>query len=105
MVSSKRQRRWDGDPSKHYEIQILAKDNRAIALEVSSKLLERAGTPACVLAIARDITARKEAEESLRQNAENFEYLFSNHPMPMWVFDVETLQFLEVNQAGRAKHG
>jgi hypothetical protein len=98
-------RKWDGDPSKHYEIQILAKDNRAITLEVSSTLLERAGTPACVLAIARDITARKEAEESLRQNAENFEYLFSNHPMPMWVFDVETLQFLEVNQAAIAKYG
>ena len=98
-------RKWDGDHSKHYEIQILAKDNRAIALEVSSTLLERAGTPACVLAIARDITARKEAEESLRQNAENFEYLFSNHPMPMWVFDVETLQFLEVNQAAIAKYG
>jgi PAS domain S-box-containing protein len=98
-------RKWDGDPSRHYEIQILAKDDRAVDLEVSSTFLERAGTPSCVLAIGRDITARKEAQESLRQNAENFEYLFSNHPMPMWVFDVKTLQFLEVNQAAIEKYG
>jgi two-component system cell cycle sensor histidine kinase/response regulator CckA len=98
-------RKWDGDPSKQYEIQISAKDGRAVYLEVSSALLERAGAPACILAIARDITARKEAQESLRQNAENFEYLFSNHPMPMWVFDPQTLQFLEVNQAAVEKYG
>jgi two-component system cell cycle sensor histidine kinase/response regulator CckA len=98
-------RKWDGDPSKQYEIQILAKDGRAVDLEVSSALLERAGAPACILAIARDITARKQAQESLRQNAENFEYLFSNHPMPMWVFDAQTLEFLEVNQAAVEKYG
>jgi two-component system, cell cycle sensor histidine kinase and response regulator CckA len=98
-------RKSDCDPSKQYEIQILAKDNRAVHLEVSSALLERAGAPDCILAIARDVTLRKETQESLRQNAENFEYLFSNHPMPMWVFDPHTLQFLEVNQAAVDKYG
>ncbi len=98
-------RKWDGDPSKHYEIQIPAKDGRTVDLEVSSAFLERAGAPSCVLAIARDITARKQVQESLRQNAENFEYLFSNQPVPMWVFDAQTLQFLEVNQAAVQKYG
>jgi PAS domain S-box-containing protein len=97
-------RKWDGDPSKQYEIQISAKDGRSVHLEVSSALLERAGAPACILAIARDITARKEAQESLRQNAENFEYLFSNHPCRCG-FRPQTLQFLEVNQAAVDKYG
>ena len=31
--------------------------------------------------------------------------LFSNSPLPMWVYDLETLQFLEVNGAAVAKYG
>lgn len=30
---------------------------------------------------------------------------FQQHPDPMWVFDIETLRFLEVNQAAVAKYG
>jgi PAS domain S-box-containing protein len=33
-----------------------------------------------------------------------YSLLFASNPMPMWVFDVETLQFLEVNEAAVAKY-
>src|SRR5260370_36049252 len=98
-------RRWDGDRMRHYEIRILAKNGQAVDLEVSSALLKRAEVPTGILAIARDITARKQAQEALQRSAENFEYLFSNHPMPMWVIDANSLQFLEVNQAAIERYG
>jgi PAS domain S-box-containing protein len=33
------------------------------------------------------------------------ELLFKKNPLPMWVFDLETLAFLDVNQAAIAKYG
>jgi two-component system cell cycle sensor histidine kinase/response regulator CckA len=98
-------RKWTGEKSRRYEIQILGKDGRTIHLDVTSALIERGGYPAGMVAIARDVTSRRQTQEALRKNAENFEYLFSNHPMPMWVFDLETTRFLEVNQAAVEKYG
>jgi PAS domain S-box-containing protein len=34
-----------------------------------------------------------------------FETLFSRNPLPMWIYDLETLQFLDVNEAATAKYG
>jgi len=38
-------------------------------------------------------------------NDESFRLLFTNNPQPMWVFDLETLRFLEVNNAAIARYG
>jgi len=35
----------------------------------------------------------------------SFNYLFRNHPLPMWVYDLKTLYFLEVNYAAIEKYG
>ncbi|MCL4273000.1 MAG: PAS domain S-box protein [Anaerolineales bacterium] len=34
-----------------------------------------------------------------------FRLLFENHPLPMWIYDLETLAFLEVNDAAVQKYG
>ena len=34
-----------------------------------------------------------------------YELLFAQHPHPMWVYDEETLRFLDVNDAATAKYG
>ncbi|HEV2419428.1 MAG TPA: PAS domain S-box protein [Terriglobia bacterium] len=48
---------------------------------------------------------RRRAEESLRESEGKFRFLFSNNPLPMWVYDLETLEFLEVNSAATAHYG
>jgi two-component system cell cycle sensor histidine kinase/response regulator CckA len=45
------------------------------------------------------------SEAELRASAEQHRLLFERNPHPMWVFDVETLAFLEVNQAAVAFYG
>jgi PAS domain S-box-containing protein len=45
-----------------YEIEIIAKDGRRVALEVNSRLNYQNGEPVGVQGIARDITSRKRAE-------------------------------------------
>jgi two-component system, cell cycle sensor histidine kinase and response regulator CckA len=48
---------------------------------------------------------RMRAEESVRKSEAMFRLLFSNTPLPMWVFDIETLGFLQVNEAATKQYG
>lgn len=48
---------------------------------------------------------RKLAEEAITEREASFRFLFANHPQPMWVYDLETLAFLEINDAAIACYG
>jgi len=48
---------------------------------------------------------RVRAEEAVRKNESMFRLLFSHTPLPMWVFDTESLQFLQVNEAATKQYG
>jgi len=51
-------------------------------------------------------TATQEATDSeLRMSEASFRQLFADNPQPMWVYDVETLEFLEVNEAAIRHYG
>jgi PAS domain S-box-containing protein len=55
--------------------------------------------------LLRDTTARRRAEQLLRESEERHRKLFDNNPHPTWVFDRETLRFLAVNAAAVRKYG
>lgn len=48
---------------------------------------------------------RKRSEDQRREAEESFKLMFTNNPLPMWVYDLDTLQFLEVNNAAVARYG
>lgn len=48
---------------------------------------------------------RTEAFETIKENEAKYRYMFHNNPQPMWIYDLETLAFLEVNEAAINHYG
>lgn len=58
-----------------------------------------------IYTVARDITIQKQLEIDLVLNKEMYHEIFYSNPNPMWIFDLETLAFLEVNQTTIDQYG
>lgn len=41
----------------------------------------------------------------LQESEEKYRLLFDNNPQPMWIYDLETLRFIEINQAALIHYG
>ncbi len=52
-----------------------------------------------------DVCERARTLEALRASEERYRLLFDASPLPMWVYDQETLRFLAVNQAAVDHYG
>ncbi|MFT3826427.1 MAG: PAS domain S-box protein [Chitinophagaceae bacterium] len=63
------------------------------------------GKPLRMIGTHTDITALKQAEIDLNASRENYRQLFYYNPQPMWIYDVHTLRFLEVNEAAIKHYG
>jgi two-component system, cell cycle sensor histidine kinase and response regulator CckA len=98
-------RKLAGENIATYELEAVTKDGRRLSFETNSWLVYRNEVPVGVQGIARDITERKHSEIQLRQSEERYRLLFESNPQPMWVYDIETLAFLEVNDAAIHHYG
>jgi len=58
-----------------------------------------------LVANCRDVTDRWRVEEKLRDSERQYRLLFHSNPNPVWVFDLETQVFLEVNEATVQHYG
>jgi two-component system cell cycle sensor histidine kinase/response regulator CckA len=54
---------------------------------------------------ARVREARRRAEDALTASQARYRVLFDSSPLPMWVFDTQTLEFLTVNEAAIRHYG
>lgn len=52
-----------------------------------------------------DVTIREESLLQLVENEKRYRSLFETNPLPMWIFDTESLQFLEVNHSAIEHYG
>lgn len=82
------------------------RDGRIIWMEQRTALIfDELGRLTALEGIARDVSDRHRAEESLRESEARYRQLFLAHPLPMWVYDLETMRFLAVNNAAIQLYG
>jgi PAS domain S-box-containing protein len=83
------------------EFRTRVRDGRTIDTAWANVLLSE-GTS---IGFGLDITERKRTDAALRESEERYRLLFETNPNPIWVYDAETLAFLDVNNAAVARYG
>ncbi|HEX8152580.1 MAG TPA: PAS domain S-box protein, partial [Thermoanaerobaculia bacterium] len=82
-----------------------ADGSRIDVLAASSFVRDPEGAPVGVVYVASDYRERKKAEQALRASEHRFRTMFDASPLPMWIYDIETLQFTAVNDAAVRYYG
>lgn len=58
-----------------------------------------------IMSIVEDISNRNNTKRSLKESELKYKRIFENNPMPMWLYNLSDLRFLDVNEAAIVKYG
>jgi PAS domain S-box-containing protein len=95
-----------GDRVEQYETGRARKDGTVIDVWLTiSGVKDSSGAIVGASTIARDINERLRGVEALHQSEDSYRALFERHPGPMWLYDLDTLRFLTVNEAAITSYG
>jgi len=94
------------DPFYHAEVRLRCKDGTYLwVMSRGQALFTPEGKPLRIVGAHTDISEQKSAEQALRTSEVRYRLLFEANPSPMWLYDVDTLRFLEVNAAAESTYG
>jgi PAS domain S-box-containing protein len=96
MLLGRLKDRLKGDTSQLFELAIRRKNGEKRSIEASSTTVQKNNRPIGYLAIVRDVTERKKAEQSIVESHQKFAALFSGNPEATVYADPD-MHILDVN--------
>jgi PAS domain S-box-containing protein len=88
------------------ELELICKDGRRIPTEYRvAAIRDQDGKPEYLISIGRDITERKQAEETLRESEASYRLLFSAESDAIIVVDAQTKHIVNANEAALVLYG
>ncbi len=88
------------------ELKVTTRDDRVITVDSRwMLLLDDYGHAKSILSFDTDITEKKKTETQLAESEARYRLVFERNPYPLWVYDLETLRFLAVNDAAVHNYG
>ncbi|MEI6948799.1 PAS domain S-box protein [Paraflavisolibacter sp. H34] len=91
--------------SEHHEFTLRSKQGGPVWTLISTNPMIENYQYKGALAMVTDIGERKRTEQALREREEQYRQLFHSLPLPAWVVDQESHQFLAVNEAAIRHYG
>jgi PAS domain S-box-containing protein len=80
------------------------KNGEIIFMELSGHLIDYNGRRSSFVQL-NDVTEKLKAERELKESEELYKLLFYKSPMPKWIYELDTLKILEVNETALAHYG
>ena len=102
LMKDNQKRIWAGE-TIIVESAHRCKDGKVIPVEVNARGIEYQGKPA-ILAVVRDITERRQAEDALKESEEKLRMILASSPDAITVADLNG-NIIECNQATLDVHG
>jgi PAS domain S-box-containing protein len=85
---------------------VKTKNGELIEVVKNARLLQDSSTGEyIILSNVVDVTEKNLSEELLKESETRYRFLFKSNPLPMWIYDMVTLAFLDVNDKAVENYG
>lgn len=96
---------WAGKGAMNAMFRLVLPGGELRWLSVRGELVETAGPRRRMAGAVVDVSERVHDAARVQAAEHQFRLVFERNPAPFWVFDMQTLRFLEVNQAAVRQYG
>ncbi|KPN20803.1 hypothetical protein AO715_13460 [Xanthomonas sp. Mitacek01] len=87
------------------EYRVCLPDGTVRWLKARGATIEDGSTGMLMTGTVTDVTDRRDAQQRIERAEQQFRHLFERNPLPTWVYDLQTLRVLAVNEAAVETYG
>ena len=87
------------------ELELQRKDGTKVPVYSNHTILKLPGKQPELFCIDIDLRPQKRVEQNLKKSEEKYRDLFNVSPLPLWIYELESLQIIDVNDTAQKHYG